>query len=205
MHAASRWLPAALGMLLLVLPSAESTLGAAPQSRNIPETSRRIYQKPAPLPEAKQQIPICIVPQLSDVDDVKREQAAKRLTLGTVHKVETDRGPVGTILKQSPSPGSKVRCGQEVEIWVVVAPKPKPEPPKPDPPKPDPPKPDPRRPDYPKPDHVKPDYPKPDPPKPDYPRPDPKAGSTETGLPETGPAEAGLSETGLPKAGSRQA
>jgi beta-lactam-binding protein with PASTA domain len=144
MHAARSWLPTAIGMLLLVPPWSGPLAHAVAQSRTAPNTSRptetptakrppaktvepvsRMPQRPSPVPEASQHIPICIVPELTDAASARRDLTGKRLTLGSVEKVETDRHRSGTIVKQSPSPGAKVRCESDVDVWVAVAVPPK--------------------------------------------------------------------------------
>ena len=89
------------------------------------EPVSRIPQRPSPVPEASQHIPICIVPELTDAASARRDLTGKRLTLGSVEKVETDRHRSGIILKQSPAPGAKTKCGSDVDVWVAVAVPPK--------------------------------------------------------------------------------
>ena len=89
------------------------------------EPPSRIPQQPSPAPGASQQIPICIVPELSDAASARRDLKGKRLTLGHVENVETNRHRSGTIVKQSPAPGAKVPCGSDVDVWVAVAVPPK--------------------------------------------------------------------------------
>ena len=89
------------------------------------EPVSRIPQRPSPVPEASQHIPICIVPELTDAASARRDLTGKRLTLGSVEKVETDRHRSGTIVKQSPAAGAKIRCGSDVDVWVAVAVPPK--------------------------------------------------------------------------------
>ena len=144
MHAARGWLPTAIGMLLLVPPWSGLLVHAVAQTRTTPNTSRptqtptsqrppaktaepvsRIPQWPSTVPEASQHIPICIVPELSDAASARRDLKGNRLTLGSVEKVETDRHRSGTIVKQSPAPGAKVRCASDVDVWVAVAVPPK--------------------------------------------------------------------------------
>ena len=139
MHAARGWLPTAIGMLLLVPPWSGLLVHAVAQSRTAPNTSRptetptakrppaktvepvdQMPQRPSPVPEVSQHIPICIVPGLTDAASARRDLTGKRLTLGSVEKVETDRHRSGTILKQSPAPGAKTRCGSDVDVWVAV-------------------------------------------------------------------------------------
>ena len=89
------------------------------------EPISRTPQRPSPAPEASQHIPICIVPELTDAASARRDLTGKRLTLGSVEKVETDRHRSGTIVKQSPAAGAKIRCGSDVDVWVAVAVPPK--------------------------------------------------------------------------------
>ena len=89
------------------------------------EPPNRTPQRPSPAPEASQHIPICIVPDLTDAASARRDLTGKRLTLGSVEKVETDRHRSGTIVKQSPAPGARIRCGADVDVWVAVAVPPK--------------------------------------------------------------------------------
>lgn len=136
MHAASGWLPAAIGMLLLVLPSAESPLHGAVQSRNIPETSSPMQASAAkrppsritqPLSRIPQQPPppatgvrpsICIVPNLENLADSRKVLDDRDLRLGSVKYVDSDRRP-GTVLDQSPAAQAKVKCGSDVDVWVA--------------------------------------------------------------------------------------
>jgi beta-lactam-binding protein with PASTA domain len=149
MHAASGRLPAAIGMLLLVLPLAESPLHGTSQSRNIPETSgapqvqapaakrppSRVAQPPSRLPQQPQPPPpatgvrpsTCVVPRLEDLSESRKVLDGRDLRLGTVKYVESNRRP-GTVLEQSPAAQEKVKCGSDVDVWVAHRPKP-PEPP----------------------------------------------------------------------------
>jgi beta-lactam-binding protein with PASTA domain len=139
MHAASSRLLTVFGILLVVLTNAGRPTHAAPQSRNIPETSRpaaprrveppppraveplrRIPQQPAP-PAARLQIPpSCHVPNLRtrDLSTARSELADRKLRLGNVHKTDTN-GRVTGIVDQSPKPGVRVPCGTSVDVWVV--------------------------------------------------------------------------------------
>jgi hypothetical protein len=62
----------------------------------------------------------CVVPDVSglNLSDIKSLLTRSTLELGRVTIRESER-PRGTVLAQSPAPGTRVKCGTAIDIWVA--------------------------------------------------------------------------------------
>ena len=91
---------------------------------------------PAPPPPLSE---FCVVPDLAGAQSPAPLLTRAALQLGRVLTHESNQ-PVGTIVRQSPESGTRVKCGTTVDVWIAVALASPPSPSKPEPPKPEPPR-----------------------------------------------------------------
>ena len=103
---------------LLTLPSASRSLAAAPEPQDVKSPPVRVLQT-APARTAQMQVCLREVPDLSryNTGSVGAILAKVDLVFGST-RPQKSTAPKGTIVGQSEKPGTQVRCGTRIDVYV---------------------------------------------------------------------------------------
>ena len=105
--------------MLLTLPSADRVLAAAPEPQDVKSSSPARVLQTAPARTAQMQVCVREVPDLSRYNAGSASAVLNKfdLALGSA-QLQTSTAPRGTIVGQSVKPGTQVRCGTRIDIYV---------------------------------------------------------------------------------------